>query len=378
MPLMPTGQLRIMAENLLTTGVNAITSTPINPIYPIANLTSDFRGRPVKFVGRFTIGPTNKNLYINDGANKTIVLAEGEYNRTTLVAEIQSKLNASSSGFTVLWSAVDNNFIIQKSGVWILRLSVTTNAVHVTLGFTGSSNLTGQTTYSGDVKRFHYPNEFIKIDYGYFPEIGFLSLISDSRYLFSLTEMANVRIQANTIDDFTAPPLDRVLTVTEKGIFEFFDDDDYNYRYWKLVLEDNNGTEDITIGYMYLGELTTFIDRSNGNPTYHAQGSVSSFEDTSEKVYSEAGQAFILEKQLKQVHESVTLQMIDPSNKDYLNDIWKRFKTVRPFFISLDPKLELSNDIEDLTFFCNFTGKPAFAHASTNKYNTQFGVEEWL
>lgn len=373
MPLDTGGQIRLMAENLLNAGVNSITSSELNPSYPIGNLSNNYRGRPVKFNGTFIVDSANDKLYINDGGDVTVVVTQGTYtSRADFVQAVQDALDSFSSGFTFTWDPTTKSFSISRATPFSLRLSQTTDAIHNTIGFTGNTDLTGQTYYEADQRRFHWPSEFIKIDFGYFPDIGFLGIISDSRYVFSLSLTANVRIQANTIDDFTSPPLDRVLDITEQGIFEFFDDDDYNYRYWKLVIEDNNGLDDPKIGYMYLGEFHKFDNR------YNAQGGENYSEDFSEIFKSEAGQIYALEKQNQKKYESITIQMIAPNDRDFLFDIWSRFKTVKPFFISIDPKLEISNNLSDYTFLCSFNSAPKFVHYSGNKYNTSFGVSEWL
>lgn len=381
MPLDTGGQVRFMAENLLTTGYNALTSSAINPSYPITNLTSKFRGRPAKFAGTFIIDATNLNLYINDGADKTAVVATGTYtSRTTFATAIQTALNAVSSTFIVTWNSVTHCFVINHTGAFTLRLSVSTNAIHNTIGFTGVTDLTLGSVYSGDQKRFHWPYEWVKVDFGYAPNIGFLGIVSDSRYVFSLTENATVKVQANTIDDFTAPPVDLTLVLTTKGILKFFDDDEYSYRYWRITIIDNTSTDDATLGYVYLGEFHKFGDDTvdDRRYRYNAQGATNYTEDRSEKSVSESGQVYALEKQLQKCYDDIAIQMMDPDNRDMLDDIWSRFKTVHPFFISIDPKLEISNNLTDFTFLCTFNEKPEYNHQSGNKFNTSFGVKEWL
>ncbi len=379
MPVLTTGQLRFMASNLLKTGTVSITSSYINPTYPLSNLTTDFRGRHTKFNGSFTIDSTNNKIYINDGTNKTATLASATYtSRSAFATQVQTQLNAVSSDFTVTWNSTLKSFIISRLSNFTLRLTQTTNAAWTTLGYSGSSDLSGDDSYTADLRRFHWPYEFIKVDFGYFPNVGFLGIISDSRELFQISEMATVKIQANTIDDFTSPPLDRTLTVTEKGIMSFFDDDDYNYRYWRLLITDNNNDDDPEIGYMYLGEFSTFNDRDNNNPTYNNQRASVREDDLSESTQSESGQMYSLERQLQKVCDDIEFQLIDAENKDYLLDIWRRFKKVRPFFISIDPKLEITENIEDSTFFCSFIDRPRFTHIFRNLYDTSFGVKEWL
>lgn len=384
MPLNTGGQLRIMSENLLLTGLNSLTTSTVKPMFPVSSLTTNFVGRPFKFNGRFLVDATNNKIYINDGTNKTATIANGDYtSRTGFASAVQTALNAVSTDFFVVWNEDVKCFTITRAGGFTLRLSVNANAVHNTMGFTGNTDIVVAFQTVADQRRFHWPFEWIKIDYGYFPEIGFLGIISDSRYIFSLTEMANVRIQANTIDDFTAPPLDRLCDVTKKGIFEFFDDDDYNYRFWKITIEDNTSTDDPALGYLYLGEFHTFGEDDTpetnlSQKRYNTQGAKNYSEDTSEKVVSESGQVYALEKQTQRVYQDIQIQMINPFNKDFLNDIWLRFKTIHPFFISIDPNLEISQNLYDYTMFCTFDSRPEFVHASGNKYNTGFGVREWL
>lgn len=381
MPLETGGQIRFMSENLLKTGYNAITSSAINATYPITNLTTDFRGRPVKFAGSFVIDSTNNKLYFNDGADKTATIASATYTTRNLLANaIQTALNAVGSSFIVTWNSTIQTFVINHTGAFTFRLSVSTNAIHNTIGFTGSTDLILASVYTADQKRFHWPYEWVKIDFGYSPNIGFLGIVSDSRYVFSLTEMATVKIQANTLDDFTAPPLDLTLTLTTKGILKFFDDGDYEYRYWRLTILDNNSTDDATIGYFYLGEFHKFGDDDTDDRRYryNAQGASNSTVDNSEINISESGQVYALEKQLQKSYDDISIQMMDPKNRDFLEDIWARFKTVRPFFISIDPKLEISNNLTDYTFFCRFTDGPKYRHVTGNKFDTVFGVKEWL
>lgn len=381
MPIDTGGQIRFMAENLLTTGLTDLTVSSINPKFPLENLTSNFRGRPMKFAGAFEVDATNNKLYFNDGSNKVATIASGSYPSRALFANaVKAALNTASTMFNVLYDDVEGTFVIYRNTGFTFRLSQTTNAIHNTMGFTGNVDLVVVDEVAADQKRYHWPFEWIKVDFGYYPAVGFFSVISDSRYQFSLSEMATVKVQANTIDDFTAPPLDRTVTITSKGIFEFFDDDDYNYRFWRITIEDNNGSSDPSIGYMYLGEFHKFGDTQDDNQKYryNAQGAKNYYEDTSEVAISEAGQVFALEKQMQRFYTDITIQLIDPIGKDFLEDIWLRFKKIKPFFISIDPKLEISNNLQDYTFFCNFIDKPTFTHQFGNKYTTDFGVAEWL
>lgn len=373
MPLDTGGQFRFMIDNLLNAGVNSISSSSVNVDFPLSNLSTKYRGRPFKFNGRFLIDSTNNKFYFNDGAAKTATIASSDYSsRTSFATAIQTALNAVGSTFVVTWSTSLQSFVISHTGTFTIDLTQTSNAIWNTIGFVDTAAKTGAASYTADEKRFHWPYEYIAVDFGYHANIGFLGLVCDAIAEFPLTPMATIKIQANTIDLFTAPPLDRTLTRNSEGIFEFFDTDDFSYRYWRLTILDNTAIDDPYIGYMYLGEYTKFTER------YNSQGAVTFIDDNSDLAISESGQVYSLNKPLQRQYDSLGFEMLNPADKDLLSRIWKRFKKSEPFFVSVDPKLEITSALKESTFMCRFKEKPEFTHIVFNQHSTKIGVIEWL
>lgn len=373
MPLDNSGQLRFMAENLLLTGVKTIATSSEDPAFPIENALNDFRARPFKFTGRFEITSSNNKLYFNDGADKTATITVGEYTTRNLMASaIQTALNAVSSDFIVTWNSTAKRFVINRTGTFILKLSNQVNAIWETIGFTNITDTASASAQSANEQRLHWPYEFIKIDFGYYPDIGFFGLIADSSKPLNISPMASVIIEANTLDDFTSPAVSFALTRSDRGVFKFFDDDDYNYRYWRVRIEDNFAENEIEIGNLYLGEYSKFKIH------YNAQGAKNFLDDRSEISEAESGQLYSFYKAPQRVYDSVLFEAFNRTEKDFLNDIFNRFGIGKPFYVSIDPKLEITSKLDDATFFCKFDAKPEYTHVVGDLYNTSFTLREWL
>lgn len=366
------GQIRFMAENLLQTGVRSITLSSEDSGFTYENAINNFRSRPFKFTGRFEITALNNKLYFNDGTDKVATIAVGEYQtRASLASAIQTAMNAVSAGYVVTWSSVAKKFVINGTAR-VLQLSNQTNAIWETIGFISITDKPLATISTGEEQRLHWPYEFIKIDFGYYPEIGFLALIADSSKPLNITTMANVIIEANTINDFTSPPVSINLTRADRGIIKFFDDDSYQYRFWRLRIEDNFADQEIEIGHLYLGEFTKL------KMHYNSQGGINANEDRSEISESESGQIYAFDKVKQRSYDSISLEAIDVDDMMFMKDLFKRIGLGNPFFISIDPKLEITSTLDDATFFCRIEESIKFTHITRNLYNTEFKVREWL
>jgi len=372
MPINTSGQIRFMAENLLQTGLTSIVKSSEDPSFPYTNAIGNFRSRPMKFTGRFEITALNNKLYFNDGANRVATVAVGEYTtRALLATAIQTAMNAVSSGYLVTWNSTARKFVINGTAR-VLQLSNQTNAIWVTIGFVAIADTASLTAQSADETRLHWPYEFLKFDFGYYPDIGFFALIADSSKVLNISPMANVIIEANTIDDFTSPPVSIALTRADRGFFKFFDDDDYTHRFWRLRIEDNFSPDEIEIGHLYLGEFTKFADH------YNAQGGINGEDDRSDISESESGQIYSFQKASQRIYESISLQALDVVDMDFLKNLFKRIGVRDPFFISIDPKLEITSALDETTFFCKIEESIKFTHITRNLYNTEFKIKEWL
>lgn len=348
--------------------------------FPVTNCYQNkFRSKVWKPSGYFEITTSNQNLYINDGADKTVAITVGEYATPALLAtQIQTDLNAASSGWTV-----DHNYVagayefrFAHASAHIIRLSQSTNAIWDLIGFNQTADLTIATELFADEQRNHQL-EFIQFDMGYNAEVEFIGLISPLDEEFSISPQATVTLKANNIDNaWTSPPLSITLTPTPGGILRFLDDiDDTGYRYWRLEIEDKyntDGPEGFNFGYLYLGDYTTLIDRNI------QKGFGKSIIDPSIVQKSEEGAKYFDIKTKFARFKSVSITYLNKSDRDALENLFFNFGIHTPFFISIDPQLCMSSQLYDMTKYATFTASPDFQHIKGELFNMSLEFEEVL
>jgi hypothetical protein len=366
--------MRFMSNNLLETGYNTMTVSSIADGYYQSDLTTHERARVMKFGGRFTIGATNNKIYIN---GSTYTLTSGEYLSGDLLAAHITTIIA-ASGVTCDHLGSTTKFRLSKASTFTANAATLTNAVWETLGIiTGAdvvaTNTSGTYYVHADIPRYHYPNETIHVDFGYQADIGFVGIVGDLARELGIPEGAVVTFQANTVDDFTAPLVDKVLTWSERGLFAFIDDvDDTNFRYCKLIIEHPEGPTYPEIGYLYIGDFSYFIDRNI------SIGVTLGFVDSSIISNSDDGQEFVNEKTTYRTLSGMSVGLARPDNVDFLNRLFALKKRSAPFFVALDPRSQISNAIDDLTLFCKFSNPPTVKHIVNNLYELSFELKESL
>lgn len=378
MPLDTGGQIRFMSENLLNTGVKKVDKSSEDPNFPYSNALNNFRSRPMKFTGRFQVISTNNTIYFySAGINYTATIASAEYQTRAAVAiAIQTALNAQLAGWTVTWNSTERKFSF-TGPIHFFYLDNPINAAWDLMGFVSVLPTAYGTIRFAEEPRMHYPYEFITWDFGYHPEMGFFALIADSSKPLNISSMANIVIEASNtagVDNWATIGASISISPqrTDKGIFQFFDDGDYRYRFWRLRIEDNFSPNEIEIGNLYLGEFNKFKEH------YNDQGASVSSDDRSYISESESGQVYAFLKAKQKTYDGISMKYFNPDDKDFLSDIFDRYGIRAPFYVSVDPKLEISNSLDDTTFFCKFVDAPKYTHVFGNLYNSDFKLKEWL
>lgn len=367
-----TTTFRIMNNNLAS--LSSATKTYSSEVsgFPGTNLFDQRRTKVWKPNGRFEITSSTLNIHINDGSVKAVALTAGEYTYATLAAHMQTQLNASSSGWTVTYSTTTYKFTLANSSSVSLLISTTTNAAWTTLGFTGSTDLTG-TSFSSDTQRNHYPCEYVQIDFGARTQIEFLGLIGDLGSDFTVSSAGTVTIEANNIDVWTSPPLSTTATVTDDGAFKFIIDVDSNYRFWRIKITDPTnplGNSGLQLGYMYLGPYNVLTSRNLSSGFSHT------INDPSNISESENGTVYADSKTKYTSFDGMNVGFLTPANKDILERLYADVGKTTPFFISIDPTLLISDTIEKLTKYVTFEGGISFQQVFVNKFRASFKLRE--
>ncbi len=365
--------MRFMINNLLLTGINSLDVSSEVSLCHKENLTTDPRSQVFKFGGRFKIDSTNNKIYINDGSNKTATLVVGEYTYTTLTTQIQTQLNAVSSNFTVSYSLTTGKFSISRSSSFTLRLSQATNASWDTLGFSNNVDTVVASSISSDERRNHWPSEFIKIDAGYSAQVGFIAMIGALSKDFTISQSAVITLKGNTIDDFTSPIISESLSVSDLGVFKFFEQTPC--RFFLIEIQDYSnplGAEGIEIGNLYLGDYEQFDNRNID------KGFQSKQVDNSTLSRSESGQYFADKRPKTKAFQGMSADLLTPANKDFIMDIFQRFGLTDPFYVSIDPELHFSTKLETFTVYCKFASDVSHQHRISKYFGSAFELEEVL
>jgi len=337
------------------------------------NVFSVVRSKVWNPTGIFEITASNKIMKINDGSAKTITLDEDTYTAAELATEMQTKLNASSSNWTVSYNTTTLKFVVSNTGSVTLTISDNTNAVWDTIGFTAGVDQT-DTSFTPDEQRIH-TSEWILVDNGTAQQVDAVCMVCPIDEIFGLSEDAVVRFQGNDVDSWDSPPLDVQMTITDRGIFEFYDQDvtDTEYRYHRIQFIDPtnpDGTDALRIGYLFIGQTTT-ITSSNV-----AQGFSKEQEDPSIEMVSESGQRYYDLRPKFERFQSLSIQNIAASDRVEIEQIYNDYGKHEPLFISLDPTTELETDASIYTKLMHFEGSPSFNHLFLTYYAVNFQLRE--
>lgn len=358
--------MRIMSNNLLDTGYYSFQISSVASGFYEEDLTLPERSRHFKFGGRFTIEATTKKIYVN-GA--TYNLTPGEYTSPALLAAHITTVIA-ASGVTCAWSS--GNFVFSKGVSFTLNLATTTDSVWESIGMITGTDVSG-TSISSDMPRYHYPNESVVIDFGYQAPLGFIGIIGDLTQELKIPEGAVITFQANNVNDFTDPPVNKTLTWTKRGVFGFIDDvDGDGWRYCKLILDYKTGPYHAEIGYLYVGDYFSFTDRNVGT------GIEIGFSDTSIVSDADDGQQFTNQKCTYRSFQSLEIGLARPENVTKLKRLFYLKQKSVPFFVALDPTLAISETLDDMTFFCKFSKEPTAKHEQGSFFNLSFELVEAL
>jgi len=370
-------RIRFMANNFAELiSASVIYSSELTS-FPGSNAQNKFRSRVWKPQGYFEITTSNHELYINDGSDKTVSITVGDYTSgAALATQIQTDLNAASSGWTVTYDSTSTfKFTISNSGSVTLRFSQTTDAIWDTIGYTGSTDTTG-TSFIADAQRNH-TEEYVIFDLGYQDLMEFFAVIGPLDEVFSISNSATITLEANNLNQWDNPPLQVNLTLTDNGIFQFLEDatgaTDYSYRYWKFKIVDrlnSEGPSGISVGHIYLGTYQT-ITQSNTS-----RGFSKNVIDPSKISVSESGANFF-DVQTK-FHEwsSLNLNYLKKSERLILEQFFFDVGKNTPFYISLDPQACVSEDLDELTKYVVFKEMPQVTHVHSDMYSVSFTVKE--
>lgn len=362
-------RIRFMGNNRaeLTAG----TQSSEDASYPFSNTQDYQRSKYWAQTGYFNVTGSNQVIYINDGSDKSANVVIGEYTtRASLATAIQTALNGVSSNWTVSFSDTTGYFTVDRSsGTKTLRVSQTTNAIWDLIGFTGSTDITaGQ----ADAKRYHQ-EEHVIWDFGAAVDCSFFAAIGTTGSDFAPSEAGTFTIEANNVNDFSSPPLSETLTRSHYGLLHFMAATDTTYRFWKFKMVDRENPSNETglpISNFYLGDYTTMTQ------TNVARGFQKQIIDRSSKLTSIGGQQYYNEKDKFITFSNLSIQYLTETERYALETFFHRKGISTPFYMSMDPTLCITSEIEDLTRLVRFDTPAQLTHVFKDRYSISFTASE--
>ena len=373
-------RFRIMDNNFADLEASKVTKSSELAAFPASNTVNNkLRSKTWRTSGYFKIDDSNKNVYINDGTDKTAVITTSSTAYTTpdlLAAEITTKLNSVSSGWTCSYIKSNDSFIFgffHASAT--LKLSNRVNAIWDTIGFTSNIDDTFTNSTKATDTRIH-TSEFIEFDLSYNAQIDFIAMIGPLDEKFTLSKHSLITIKANNLKDrWDTAPLNIQLESTKFGIFKFFDEiEDTSFRHWRIEIfdVDNNSSNgpSLYFGYIYLGDYVSLTKRNIESGFTKVQ------TDKSIVQTSESGVSYF-DKKTKFVEYSNTgIKFIDKEQRFIFEKLFRKTGIIEPFFISLDPKLKVDNFLWENTRYVRFKNEPKFTHVKGEYYNIAIDLVE--
>jgi hypothetical protein len=362
-----------MTNNLISSASFYSASSALS-IAPVTNTQEQRRSKLWIPQGYFfvTTGIDDK-IYFNDGANKSATITGGAYTSpAALVTEIQTQMNAVSSNWVVSFTTEFKFQITRSAGNAILRTSVTTTAIWDLIGFnTGADR--SSLPFLADEQRNH-SEEWFLIDFGVITAFDFVGIVAPIDETFGLSSTATVRVQANNVNVWTAPPLDELVSdFDERGLFHFVQAANNYYRYvrWQYVDKFNPlGNQGLGFGYIYIGNYSV-LDSSN-----IARGFVKQMVDPTKSVVSASGAQYFDTRTPYQSFNSMQIQLPDAAERLELEQAFRDFSVHTPMFISLDPDKAISTNMRELTVFGFLQSPPTVTHVFLDYYNININFRE--
>jgi hypothetical protein len=365
-------RIKFFATNFIEDSLTVdLISSSEDASFPASNVQDQFRGKVWRSSGNFKIDGSNNLLVFNDGSDKTILITSGDYTASALASELQTKLNSSSSGFTVTYSTVSLKFTIARTTTFSILWSDPVCTIRQTLGF-GSIDDTGASSYLAHELRICWPSEYLIFDIGVSDNPKAIFIIDANNSEIKIQDTATIKLQGSLTNSWNSPEsitLDNdnytIAKININGLFSS------GKRFFKVNIEDvNNPTGYIQSGKIYIGDCyeieSTDIQR-NFQETY---------TDLSTIDRSLSGQIYVDENSYFNTYGEISLELCNKTDADFIKNLWATHRKSKPFFVAFDSELKVTDELSEWTKYVRLTSEPTFTSVTCDLYNVSISVEE--
>ena len=93
---------------------------------------------------------------------------------------------------------------------------------------------------------------------------------------------------------------------------------------------------------------------------------------------SENGQKYADIRPQYEVFSSLAMDVADETDRETVEALYSSYGTHTPFFVSFDPSLTYTSNLDDMTRYVRFSGDLTAGHVIRGYHNMSFTLEEAL
>jgi len=374
------GCVKLFSDNYADANVYAnllVSSEQAN--FPAENVLSTVRRSKVwRSEGYYLIESGSNTIVFRDvsgGGDKTATITAGEYTTTaSFMAAVDAAFEAAgSANYTVTQDSTTLRFVITSDlsgGATHFELYwATSTAMASIMGF-AASNLTGASTYTADYLRIN-TQEFLVFDLGLPSTPNGFAFCGSRNRAIKISTTATLKLQGNTTNSWATPGFEETLVYDDQMIYTL--DPNYfsvtPYRYWRLLIQDQNPNGYVEIGSLFLG---THYSPTRGAAQFPFS---TSLDDSSNISYSDGGQSFsnVLEKTAT---INLTWSALTKQEVEALMDIFEFYGNSYPLFVSFDSSEAFTTSVNRNLKLVKFVGKPSVDLTSPNNFRMSMQFRE--
>lgn len=352
--------------------------------FPLLNaFNTQRRSKVWRSAGYFNVTSSNNTIIFREsvGVDLTATITTGEYTSiTAMCTAIKTALEAvGDSTYTVTNSASTGfKFQIVSNGVggggvfhWMVADAAFT--AESILGFSNAASFTDATlTRLSDYTTIN-TGEWIMWDMGLITNPKAFILVGPRNEPLKISPSATIKLQANNADAWTSPPYEVTLTYADTAIY-YIDTDgigDAPYRYWRLLIEDQNPLGYIEVGAFFLGN---YFNPTRGRVQFPL--SVTQI-DESDIIVSEGGQTY---SDVKQPTASYQLRWfgLNKADVEEFEDQFQAYGSNKPFFVVMDSDAAFTTTNSRRVLFAKIIGDPSWTLVSPDAFELSMQILEVL
>lgn len=352
--------------------------------FPVLNAyNANRRSKVWRSNGYFDVTSANNTIIFREsaGVDLTATITVGEYTSiTSMCAAIKTALEAAGASTYTVTNSSSTGFkfnIVSDGlgggGVFHLMLANVLFTATDLLGFSDAASLTDATlTRTGDFLTIN-SSEWLLWDMGLSTNPKAFILIGPRNSPLKISPSATITLQASHSDAWTTPGFSQVLTYDDQAIYHVNElgIGDQAYRYWRLLIEDENPNGYVEVGAFFLGN---YFNPARGRVQFPF--SVTQVDD-SETVLSEGGQSY---SDIRQTTASYQLRWFGLEKEDIeeFEEQFQEYGTNKPFFVALDSDTVYSSSDNPRVIFAKITSDPSWGLVSPNAFELSINIKEEL